>query len=86
MKVIETLDTRKGFGSSFLWPLPEEDASEEASETLEAQEQAQAAKEPTWEDQPVKDKLVTALTYLRQHHSYCIHCGCQVPSALLGML
>ena len=74
--MIDTLDRRKGLEASFLWPLPEVQASEEEDEKeTEADEDA---KEPGWEDQPVKDKLMTVLTYLRSQHCYCLHCGCQV--------
>ena len=70
------MDRRKGLDPSFLWPPPEVEASEEGDEKVaEAEEQA---KVPCWEDQPVKDKLMTVLTYLRSQHCYCLHCGCQV--------
>jgi hypothetical protein len=63
---------------SFLWPLPEkEENSDDDGEGKEAEDEAE---EPGWEDQPVKEKLVTALTYLRSQHVYCLHCGCQVES------
>ena len=39
-------------------------------------------KELTWEDQPVKDKLMTALSYLRKHYFYCFYCVTQVCSLL----
>ena len=79
MQVIETLDRRKGFEQSFLWPLPEPD--EPQAEEVVAEEPVtgeQEAAEPTWEDQPVRDKLVAVLTYLRSQHNYCLHCGCKV--------
>ena len=79
MQVIETLDRRKGFEQSFLWPLPEpEEPQAEEAVAEEPVTGEQVAAEPTWEDQPVKDKLVAALTYLRSQHNHCLHCGCQV--------
>jgi len=59
-----------------MWPLPEN--QEDSDDGGDAEEAEEEAKEPGWEDQPVKDKLVTALTYLRSQHFYCLHCGCQV--------
>ena len=40
-------------------------------------------KDAIWEDQPVKDKLFTALSYLRNHYFYCLYCGTQVCSSIL---
>ena len=74
-QVIETLDRRKGLDPSFLWAPPEPQAPEDEEEVAEAEEET---KEPGWEDQPIKDKLMTVLTYLRSQHCYCLHCGCQV--------
>ena len=81
--MIETLDRRKGLEHSFLWPLVERAESEaeveedgkkeDDGENVEAED-----KEPTWEDQPVKGKLMTALSYLRNHYSYCFYCATQV--------
>ena len=85
LQVIETLDRRKGYDRSYLWP-PEPavdpDANEEnnkESESIPAdQTLEEEIKEPTWEDQPVLDRLQTVLKYLRTQHFYCLHCGCQV--------
>ena len=59
-------------------PVPEEGA--EDVDALGLVEEAAAAdpQEPTWEDQPVKNRLITVLSYLRSQHLYCLHCGCQV--------
>ena len=68
---------------NFLWlPAEREDAIEggENAEEVKGVEEEEE-KEATWEDQPVKDKLITALTYLRNHYSYCLHCGHQVHSS-----
>lgn len=83
-QVIETLDRRKGFEQSFLWPPVEPvEGGEEAADGEKPPEEEQQPAELSWEDQPVRDKLVTALTYLRNHHSYCLHCGCQVKTVSL---
>lgn len=86
VQVIETLDRRKGFEQSFLWPQPDTEAAEESDDKADATAAEElievADPEPTWEDQPVRDKLVTALRYLRTHHFYCLHCGAQVRESL----
>lgn len=79
-QVIETLDRRKGLEQNFLWPLPEQ-TDEEAAEGEDHEvkvDDIQESQEASWEDQPVKDKLISALRYLRAHYFYCLHCGHQV--------
>jgi len=75
-KVAETLDVRKGLDPSFLWPPPEPQKPPEGD--VAGETAPEEVKEPGWEEQPVRDKLLTVLTYLRSQHSYCLHCGCQV--------
>lgn len=79
-QVVETLDRRKGLEQSFLWPPIEKSDSEAGLEEKEDKEEEvePEVKEPSWEDQPVRDKLMTALSYLRRHYSYCFYCGTQV--------
>lgn len=84
MQVIETLDTRKGLPQSFLWPpLPEPESGDDAPCPAEnASDIHPEQQEASWEDQSTKDKLTAVLKYLRNHHQYCIHCGCQVGNRL----
>lgn len=83
--MIETLDRRKGLEPNFLWPPVE--ISESEAELEDKEEDGEKSepedKEATWENQPVKDKLVTALSYLRNHYFYCLYCGTQVCSPIL---
>lgn len=89
LQVIETLDRRKGLEQSFLWLLPEkseDEVSEEQKADASAEQPEEKDSEPSWEEQPVRDKLMTVLGYLRQQHFYCLHCGHQVSSACLSSM
>ena len=76
LQTIETLDERGGILRHQLWPpLPLPLAAEE--------EEAAGSSEPETEPNPwdlltAQQRLADVLGYLREHHFYCLFCGCQV--------
>ena len=76
VQTIETLDERADISQHHMWPLTPPTETD-GSAALEDGEAAEQELHP-WELLPPYQRLAEVLQFLRQHHDYCLFCGCKV--------
>ncbi len=76
-QVIEVLDEKVGLPRHDLWPPPPAPPAPPDGEEDGAADTADVEPSP-WESLPAEQRLLDALSYLRQRHHFCLFCKCQV--------